>query len=752
MVMSMFENAVDELSYTLRAGERDEQQLVVARFDGREGLSQLFSWDIDVIVDGDEIQTLEDLQGQPAEFRILRHDEPVRIVRGLIAQVASQGTTSKGRQHQVTLTLMPKLLELDLMTNSRIFQGKSVQQIVMELVQTHNIELDWRLERRPAERIYCVQRNETDFEFFARILAEEGIHYFFAHDEEKTKIVFVDAPRGYVAIDGDANLPFSATGGAVTVDHVGHIDRKQMLRPGSVALRDYNFARPRLDLTARAEVREPHHSGNRPARETYLYPGDYDKVDPDGAGMTQRRLELARSDAFVFSGKSSCVRLQVGRTFTLSGHDDDLFNRSLLLTEMGLRGQRAGIAETGGAGGPAFVATFVAAPSDIRLRPTRKPKPTAAPESALVVGPEPGTPFVDEFGRVKVHFFWDRYDKQDENSSCWLRVMTPAAGGDRGIWFAPRVGDEVVVNFFNGDIDRPFVAGAMYNGENGHTYLPAQTVTKSTIRTRSIPGGKGHNELTFEDSSGGEEIYLHAQRDLRETVLASHSETIGATQTSTVGAMQTITVGALRTKTVGGDEHTNIGLNRTETVGQKETVTIGMGREHTISTGHDELTVMNGTRQIGVRNGHQITVVQYLTRFVTKDMEIACDEDYKLDAVRAISITENTGQGAVKMESGTIAASGPKGITVQNESQQINLKDKKISVIATEELVLQCGNASLSLKADGTVSINGTKMIGMTCQNSKLTLDTKASKIEGNTATISAKGVCNVSGAFVKIN
>ncbi|WP_394848837.1 type VI secretion system tip protein VgrG [Pendulispora brunnea] len=750
--MSVFENAVDELTYTLRAGELDERDLVVARFKGCERLSELFVWQIDVVVKDEKIHTIEELLGRAGEFRILRHDEPVRIVRGIVAQITPQGTTSKGRQHQVTVTLVPALAELDYITNSRIFQDQSVRKIAEDLVQRYGIELVWRLERHPQARTYCVQKNETDFEFLARILAEEGIHFFFSDDDKKSTVIFIDAPRGYAAIDGDANLPYSATGGAVSVDHVANMVRRQMIRPGSVALRDYKFERPRTDLTTRAEVREPHHHGNRPARETYLYAGDYDKVDPDGAGIVQRRLEEVRSDASVFSGKSSCVRIQVGRTFSLSGHDDDAFNRSLLVTDMNVGGHRAGIAESGAGGGPAFVAHFSAVPSDVRLRPPRKPKPAAAPESALVVGGEPGKPFMDEFGRVKVHFFWDRFDKQDKNSSCWLRVMTPAAGGDRGIWFPPRVGDEVVVNFFNGDIDRPFVAGAMYNGDNDHLYPPGQTVTKSTIRTLTIPGGKGFNELTFEDSAGGEEIYLHAQRDRKTVVLHNHNETVGAVQSTTVGGLQFITVGGMRKKTVGGEERTSVELNRTEEVGQKEQITIGMGRERIVTKGEDSLKVSLGNRVVTVSNGNYVTTVSDLTYLDTKNAETECSEDYQTRAARTVMLSETTGGAGFKMNGGAMDAVGPTGVTVTNESQNIQLKDKKITLLATDELLLQCGTSSISLKKDGSIAISGATSISMTCSSSNVTLDKTSGKLEANSATLSAKGTCVVSGGFVKIN
>jgi len=377
----------------------------------------------------------------------------------------------------------------------------------------------------------------------------------------------------------------------------------------------------------------------------------------------------------------------------------------------------------------------------------------AGPETAKVVGPQTGTPWVDPYGRVKVQFAWDRDGKWDEMSSCWLRVMTPSAGSDRGIWFPPRVGDEVVIMFFDGDLDRPFVAGAMYNANDTQQYHPVdQNYSKSTIRTRTVPfSGKGFNEISLDDMAGKEEIFLHAQKNLRETILANHSETIGANQSTHVGVDQSITVKGNRKDTVHGEERIQIDGLRHEHVHANEEIIIDNGRDHKIVKVGDSLLVMNGPRKVTMWAGDHITKAIENTVFLdTKDTDIHGSRDVLLCGDRVVNLAQ--GNSNFHMQNDAISTNASEEFTIINEEQQLHFQKGKIILQATDEMTFVCGNASISLKKDGTIAIAGTKGITMTCEKSKVTLDTKSSKIEGTSATISAKALCTVSGAFVKIN
>ena len=756
--MSMFDAAVDTLAFELQAGPHDKASLVVAGFTATEKLSELFRFDIDVVIDPDKISTLDDTLGLDAEFKILRNDTLLRVVRGIVEEVTPR--RAGDRQRLITLTIVPKLAELQYTSDSRIFQDLPVHEIVADLVKPHNIELDWRVDKRPEPRPYRVQKDESDYTFLRRILADAGIHFHFFADDKSTKLVLVNHPKGYTPIDGDLEIPYNETAGAVTVDHVGSMVRPRALRPGSVVMRDYDFKRSRADLTTKTELDGPHNSELAPKRELYLHPGDYTDAAGEGKMLATRRLQESRSDAMLFQGNTSCIRFQVGRKFKLDGHPDESFNQELTIAELKLSGRRAGVlADTGhGGAGPGFTAVFIATPSATRLQPARAKLPYAPPESARVVGPEEGTPFVDEFGRVKVQFVWDREGKWDEKSSCWVRVMTPAAAAGRGIWFPPRVGDEVIVQYLNGDIDRPFVAGTIYNAQEAQPNALPADASKSTIKTLTIPGGKGFNELTFQDRAGQEEIFLHAQKDRKTVVLHNHNETVGANQTSSIGANQTISVGANQTVSVGANQTVSVGANRTlsvganettsitgkraETVGNGEDVTVTAGRSHTVSTGDDKLTVSAGNRAATVALkdtlGAQSKVDTIGTTFEIKV---------------GTSMTIHHGDDAtLLLEAGKASLKTSTEIETSNPSGSLKLKDSKVEIVATSELVLICGNASISLSKDGKIAINGATEVGIGCQSSTVKLEPAQATVNGAAVTTTASGMMQISGALIKIN
>ncbi|WP_394847459.1 type VI secretion system tip protein VgrG [Pendulispora brunnea] len=739
-LMSMFEGAVDTISFKLKAGKYGESALVVAGFRANEKLSQLFRFDVDVVVDPDVIPSLDDTLGEDAEFQILRDDEPLRIVRGIVEEVTPRRSTD--RQRLITVKVVPKLAELQYTVDTRIFQDLPVHDIVAELVKPHNIELEWRLDRRPEPRPYRVQKDETDYAFFCRILADAGIAFHFASDE--AKVMLVNSPKGYAPIDGDPELPYRETGGAVTVDHVGSIVRARGLRPGSIVMRDYDFKMSRADLTARSEVEAPHTGENAPKREVFLFPGDYTDATEPGKTLAAIRLEESRTTAIAFHGQSSCVRLQVGRKFTVHQHLDDTFNQELLITELRSSGQRAGIlADTGQGGhGPGFTSTFMGIPSKTRVRPERSAQPYAPSEPARVVGPEKGTPFVDEFGRVKVQFFWDREGKWDEKSSCWLRVMTPAAGANRGIWFPPRVGDEVIVHYLNGDIDRPYVAGAIYNAQESQPQVLPNDASKSTIKTLTIPGGKGFNELTFEDRAGQEEIFLHAQKDRKTVVLHNHTEAVGANQSSAVAGNQSIAVGANRSVSVGANETIAVKGKRTETVDTAENVTIKAGRTHTVATGDDKLEVTAGNRDVNVKLADTLE---------SKSKKDTIETTYELNAGASIWAHMAGGDAEMKIEPGVATLTTQTKVALWTPSGSITLADNKIAINAVDEILLTCGPSSLSIKNDGTITLKAPKEINSASASSSVSVTPAKAALNGPNIDVVAKAINTVGGALVKI-
>lgn len=433
--------------------------LQVLRFRGRESVSHPFRFAIHVGAAQANGPALErGLLGQAATLSI-DTARGTRTVCGIVAGVQSEHRLADG--HAFRLMLVPRLWLLGRRKTSRIFQCKTVPEIVDAVLGT-SVPHRWRLAATYAERTYCVQYQETDLHFVQRILAEEGIFYVFEHGKEET-MVLADGAQAYQPIDGDKRLVYRhglAGNGAVGMDvQVGRFVQQRRIRPGAVLTRDYDFRRPLLDLRAEA--------GNQPAGRPgasdgdllpmesqdlriYAHHGEDDRPDVD-TRAARVLWEQIRKDARMAAGTSAQPGLSPGRTFELEEHDLDSLNRDYVVARVEHEGR---LAHTARQGRRTYSNTFECAPADVVLRP-RRPRHTLQQvmETAQVVGPEGEEIYTDEHGRVKVQFPWDLDAKKNEHSSCWVRVAQTWAGAGWGSQFIPRVGMEVVVTFLGGDTD-----------------------------------------------------------------------------------------------------------------------------------------------------------------------------------------------------------------------------------------------------------------------------------------------------------
>ncbi|WP_394848642.1 type VI secretion system tip protein VgrG [Pendulispora brunnea] len=747
----------EDLSFQLTITDLDTNLLRVASFRAVEELSVLFQYTIVVGIDPEDIAKLEEALGRDATFVIERDDKPVRRVRGIITDVSPDGAFVRKSQSRVVLTLEPRLANLRYSGGFRIFQEKAVHEIVTELCQAEQIECLWYVRPVPQKRTYCTQLDESDLEFITRLASEEGMHFYFKHDEDKTSVVFSNEPRGYEPVAPDLSLSFNETQGAVSDEHVRSIQRTQRVRVGAFEHRDYNFLEPGKSLMSRVETPGKETAGNSHKREWRDYPGRFIDKDGPGKALAQQRLDEMRSDAFVLVGSAYSPRLVAGATFSVTGHRDEGFNRSLLLTRVELEGSVEGaLQDVGGFRGSLGLTSFVAVPAEVPIRPTRWRKPPSRIQSARVVGPKDGDPFVDDRGRVKVQFFWDRDGKFNENSSCWIRMMTPVAHVDEGFWQAHKVGSEVIVGFIDDDIDRPLIMGAVYNAIQSQPHpLPSQ-VAKSTWKTKSIPGNAGFNEITQDNTAGNENLFMHAQKNRSTVVLANHTETVGANQTSTIGANQTVTVGASQTVTVGAarsvtvgaahtvsvgaDETNSVKGKRTETVDTGESVTVKAGRSHTISGG-DTLGV-TGDRAVTVSAKDSLKALS---------KEDVVDTTFDLNAGTSITI-HHGGDSTLTLKAGEATLNTTSKIVLSNPSGTITLGGGKVEIVAASEVSLGAGAAKLSLKSDGTVAVSGAKEVGVACNSSSVKLEPAQATFNGAKVNVTATGMMEISGALIKIN
>ena len=437
----------------------------------------------------------------------------------------------------------------------------------------------------------------------SRLLEEEGIFYFFDHSDKKHLLVFADGPVAYKEIAGESGVTYNFSQGiAPTEECVYRFAFSRQVRSGKMTRRDYNFEKPGLDLKKeeQAKVHEK--------LEVYDYPGRY--VEPDrGKQLSKVRLEESMTYYETAEGESTCVRLVPGFKFSLSDHEHGEYNRDYFLTKLVTRGEQPqSLQEKSGSGNVEFSysSRFTAIPASVPFRPARvTPKPVVEGiQTAKVTGPGGEEIYTDKYGRVKVKFHWDRGDDHDEKSSCWIRVSSTFAGGQYGAIFTPRIGHEVVVDFLEGDPDRPLITGSVYNADQMPPYeLPAEK-TKSTTKTDSSIGGKGFNEIRFEDKKGEEQVFVHGERNLDVRIEKDAMEWIGQDRHLIVKKDQLEMVEGDKHQTVTGDHNEKVDGTVSLKVGMDLQEKVGM--KHALDAGQ-EIHLKAGMKVI-IEAGTQVTM------------------------------------------------------------------------------------------------------------------------------------------------
>lgn len=453
----------------------------------------------------EEIQ-FDDMVGKTGLLRIESGDCD-RCLHGIVLSFGQNGTN--GRFFLYEAELVPQIQLLDLERDCRIFQNKSVPDIVKEILQDSGMTgdtFDFRLQGNYVQREYCVQYRESDLQFISRLLEEEGIFYFFEHSAEKHLMTFGDGTVNYQPIAGDARVIFNP-GGAMVAEEEAVISFRlaRQIRSGKYTLRDYNFEKPSLDLTV------DHVDKENEKREVYDYPGEYTTTD-EGKRLAQVRMQQAVLFKEQAQGRSVVPRFVPGFTFALENHAVDGFNKDYLLIEAVHAGAQPQVLaeKSTSSEGTRYENAFTAIPSTVTLRPEIKtPKPVVeGVQTAIVTGPSGEEIYTDKHGRVKVQFHWDRRGKHDDKSSCWMRVSQVWAGAGWGAMFIPRIGQEVIVDFVEGDPDRPIITGRLYHGTNTPPYILPGEKTKSTIMSKTTPDGKTFNELVMEDKANETRVVL----------------------------------------------------------------------------------------------------------------------------------------------------------------------------------------------------------------------------------------------------
>lgn len=628
--------------------------LLLEGFDAEEGISRPYLYTLDLLSEDPEIAP-EMLLREPVLISIdaADGDDPFLthgIVRAFTALDMSEGLA------RYRAEVVPALWFLTQTSDCKIFQHKSVIDIVSEVLEepttAGKIKFEVRCNRNYPQREFCVQYRETDFNFITRLLEDEGIFYWFEHTEEDHTLVLADAHTAFQPCPGFETVRMDPRG--APGEQVLHsLVQEHSARNYDVMLVDYDPLQPSLQLYGTAQ------GDQEKIDAVFDYPGVFTDLDA-GEYLARVALERREKERHRVTGTSSCRGLRAGTVIEVEGHFRDDVNRAWTLDRLRHRAHSGSFRAWEHAEFH-YSNEFVALPDDVPYRPdvqARRPH-VHGTQTAVVVGKKGEEVWVDEHGRVKVQFHWDRYGSNDENSSCWIRVSTQTAGKNWGHVEIPRIGHEVIVDFLEGDPDRPIIVGSVYNAEMKTPWsLPDKGVV-SGIKTRSSKGGGGYNELSMDDKKGSEKINIHAQKDM--------STTVGNNQTRSIGNDRTTNVGNNDEETVGENQDVVIGTDQTLSVGGMQTEHIQGNRD--ITVGADDTLTTTGLRTQNVGTHHIVDAGGAVSVTSTAQMELNAGTDGLYSAGVSLDLSAGTeltvGAVTVKVTAtGQVEITGTAGVKV----------------------------------------------------------------------------------------
>jgi len=694
--------------------------LLLLGFSGTESLSRLFSYQLDLASSNDAIAAKE-IVGKTVSWSITRFDQNPRFFSGIVSRfVAGALNRRKLRTYRAEVVPWPWLLART--TDCRIFQNQNTPEIIQTIFKDFGFN-DYALELKGSfpKREYCVQYRETAFNFISRLMEHEGIFYFFRHEDGKHTMVLANAASSYADCP---ESPVKYSPGSLAPNHVLSWEHHYEFRSGKWSRTDYNFEAPSTNLltTTSTVIDLP----DAPKYEIFDYPGEY-VVKGNGDPVTKVRMEEEEAGYSTVNAASQCCTFTPCGKFTLQGHDVAAEDGDYMITSIRHSATEASYGST--SDGATYNNLFTCIPASVIYRPPRAtPKPMVqGVQTAVVTGPPGEEIYVDKYGRVKVQFFWDRKGKKDDKSSCWIRVSQEVAGKGFGAMVIPRMGQEVIVDFLEGDPDRPLITGRVYNGEQMPPYgLPDQKVVSGT-KSKTYKGS-GYNEMIFNDTPGKELIRVHGQydqdstinHDLREHVLNNRSRDVTVDETISIGSNQSSTIGANRTEKVGSNESITIGSNRTESVGANESITVALTR--TRAVGINESVTVGAAQEITVGGLRAVTVgaIQTITVGASQTITVGASQTITVGASQTITVsaseTESYGgnhtqtvggkQSVTVAKDGTYSIAGKRGTSVAGEDA-LDV-GKTLSITAADKITLKTGDASIVMESGGAITIKGT--------------------------------------------
>lgn len=680
-------------------------ELLILRMTAREELGRLFEFTVDLLSDNEAI-VHEDLLGKQMTVEMDMMEGSKRYFNGFVSQFSQVGHIAYFAHYRATLR--PWLWFLTRTSDCRIFQNKKVPDIIKEVFRDNGFtEFEDKLSSSYRDWEYCVQYRETDFNFVSRLMEQEGIYYYFAHVDGMHTLVLCDSYSSHSPLEAYSDIPYvppSEQGSTRWKDYIHAWKFTKSVQPGSFAHTDYNFTKPKSDLLTNAPLPRSHSHADY---EIFDYPGEYEESS-DGDSYARQRIEEIQSAHEVLEGEAIARGVCTGGLFSMIEHPRGDQNREYLITETScVLHSDAYESVPDIADAPLFTCDFKCCDSMESFRSVRStPKPIVqGPQTAVVVGKAGEEIYTDEYGRVKLQFHWDRYGASDENSSCWVRVAQVWAGKNWGAMHIPRIGQEVIVDFLEGDPDRPIITGRVYNADQMPPYgLPAN-MTQSGIKSRSTKAGSGENfnEIRFEDKKGSEQVYIHAEKNQDNVVENNETTHVGYNRSENVGHDETIDIANDRTETVGNNETITIGVDRTEQVGSNETIAIGSNR--TVNIGS------NKTETVGINKTETIGAAKVLTIGAGLQVTVGAGMNETVGASKAMQVAANLSETIGSNCGTTIGAS--QSITIgDSQSTSVGKDDtltvgKNLVIDAGDSVTIKTGKASITMKKDGTITIQG---------------------------------------------
>ncbi|MEI8720148.1 type VI secretion system Vgr family protein [Mesorhizobium sp. ISC11] len=722
---------------------------------GRDEISRCFAYTVGFVSTDSDIDPLKMLGGP---LSIEAESDPKRWFSGIVSEFRL--TRLEDRLAYYEAVIRPWLWFLGNTTDCRIFQNKSVLDIVKDIFKKYGIaEFDLRLQGSYPPREYCVQYDEPDLDFVQRLLEHEGILYFFEHDDGKHTLVLADAMSKLKPAPGYEKVlyNFEGQGSRRDVEYITEWIPGSSVRPGAYAHTDYDFTKPGADLMAKSAQPFSHKEA---AGENYRQPGAHLETGRGDSLAAIRREEIQAVHQRI-AAVGTVRGLYSGCTFKLDSFPREDQNQEYLVVSAEYRLFDPGYRAHADVNSENFKVILGLAPTALPYRPPRiTPRPIMrGPQTATVVGPSGEEIFTDKYARVKVQFHWDRLGKKDQNSSCFVRVSQTWAGSGWGFIQIPRIGQEVIVDFIEGDPDLPIITGRVYNASQMPPYGLPGSATQSGWKSDSSKGGGGYNELMFEDKAGSELVNFQAQKDHNllvkhdRTKLVQHDQSdridhdakhsvghnldedvgnnktvkVGVDQTTNIGSNDTETVGANRSLTVMANEtiHVvsnsteNIDANHTQTVGIVQTVSVGAARVDTVGASETrsvagvQKNTIGATRSVSVALGqsHDIGASDSWTIKSNQTVKVNGNQTFNVDGDltstigkgRAAKITADDGtqvDGAHSLKVG-------KGSAIDVAEDMSIASGKNIMINGKDSITFECGNASITMKKDGTILIQG---------------------------------------------